>query len=638
VFTAERYLGAGSALASAHPAFRVRPGQMALADAVARAFTGEGHLVAEAGTGVGKSLAYLIPAAFAGRRIVVSTATRALQDQLRSCDLPLARLATGRPLTAAVVKGRANYLCRAQAATAGGRLDLGLHDPLARLGEWMLTTRTGDRDELDHLPPADVWHELAVGPDRCRGPACRERARCFSEAARARASEVDVVLVNHALYMSDLALRAGSGGGAAILPPHDLVVFDEAHELEDAAADALGVRLSHLVLARFARDVDRAATAARRDPPEIDLAALQLHGERLFGALPAGRVRLTARDLERLPAGAADGMRAALRGIATRLRGGGEEADSLARHADRLGFALEAIFDGGDDAATVVWSERDRLGRAELRTAPVDVAPQLEELLFDAVQAAVLVSATLAVGDSFAHVRRRLGIGSARELIVDSPFAHASQARVYVPRGIAGDAPTLRVADEIRRLVLASRGRALLLFTSLRRLDEVHRLLAPDLPFPVLRQGEAPRERLLERFRREVDSVLFGSASFWQGVDVPGEALSLVVLDKLPFAPPDEPLVAARVEHAERQGGSGFVDVQLPRAALLLKQGYGRLLRTEDDVGVVAVLDDRLLTRRYGAGLLAALPPARLEHDVEAVRVFLAPATAEREPAGDPTG
>ena len=209
---------------------------------------------------------------------------------------------------------------------------------------------------------------------------------------------------------------------------------------------------------------------------------------------------------------------------------------------------------------------------------------------------------------------------------------------MYVPRGIAGDAPAVRVADEMRRLVLASRGRALLLFTSLRRLDEVHRLLAPDLPFPVLRQGEAPRERLLERFRREVDSVLFGSASFWQGVDVPGEALSLVVLDKLPFAPPDEPLVAARVEHAERHGGSGFVDIQLPRAALLLKQGYGRLLRTEDDVGVVAVLDDRLLTRRYGSGLLAALPPARLEHDLEAVRVFLAAPSADREPAADPTG
>ena len=448
------------------------------------------------------------------------------------------------------------------------------------------------------------------------------------------------MLVNHALYMSDLALRAGSGGGAAILPPHDLVVFDEAHELEDAAADALGVRLSQLVLARFARDVDRAAAAARRDPPELDLGALQLHGERLFGALPGG-ARAAVRDATSSgcppapPTACAPRCAGSRRGCA----GGGEEADSLARHADRLAFALEAVFDGGDDAATVVWSERDRLGRAELRTAPVDVAPQLEELLFDAVQSAVLMSATLAVGDSFAHARRRLGIGSARELIVDSPFDHSSQARVYVPRGIAGDAPAVRVADEMRRLVLASRGRALLLFTSLRRLDEVHRLLAPDLPFPVLRQGEAPRERLLERFRREVDSVLFGSASFWQGVDVPGEALSLVVLDKLPFAPPDEPLVAARVEHAERHGGSGFVDIQLPRAALLLKQGYGRLLRTEDDVGVVAVLDDRLLTRRYGsepAGRAAACPSgARSGGRARVPGRIRAP---DREPAADPTG
>jgi ATP-dependent DNA helicase DinG len=263
----------------------------------------------------------------------------------------------------------------------------------------------------------------------------------------------------------------------------------------------------------------------------------------------------------------------------------------------------------------------------------VDVAPQLAELLFDSVEAAVLVSATLAVSGSFRHARQRLGIGRAAELVVDSPFAHERQARVYVPRGLAGDAPPLRVADEMRRLVLASRGRALLLFTSLRRLDEVHRLLAPDLPFPVLRQGELPRELLLERFRAEVDSVLFGSASFWQGVDVPGEALSLVVLDKLPFAPPDEPLVAARSEHAERHGRSGFAAIQMPRAALLLKQGYGRLLRTEDDVGVVALLDDRLLTRRYGAELLSALPPAPLLHDVESVRTFLAAGDPDRSPA-----
>lgn len=627
MFAADDHLGASSPLAAVLPGFRVREGQLVLAEAVAHAFDGGGHLLAEAATGIGKSLAYLVPAAFAGRRVVISTATKSLQEQLRRVDLPLARRATDRPLVAAVVKGRGSYLCRAQVAVAQGRIELEDVGALARLTPWIERTRTGDRDELDHLPPPALWRELAVGSDRCRGRRCSFVDDCFAEAARSRAHAADVVLVNHALYMADLGLRAGSAGGASVLPDHDLVVFDEAHLLEDVAADWLGMRFSPAGLGRFARDAERAAAAAGIDPPEGDLRALTLHAERLFAALPAGaRTRLREPQLRALPRDAADAMRAALEEVARVLRGAGEEADALARQADAQAFALEAVLEPDHDS-TVVWSERDARGEVELRTAPVDVAPLLQELLFDRVDAAVLVSATLALGDGFGHLRRRLGVREARELVLPSPFDVGRKARLYVPRRAssrgADGAPPDAVAAELERLVRASRGRALLLFASYRQLHAVHAALAHRLPYPVLRQGDAPRDVLLDRFRSDVDSVLFATASFWQGVDVPGESLSLVVMDKLPFAPPDDPLVSARSERAERNGASGFETVQLPRAAMQLKQGFGRLLRQEDDRGVVALLDERILTRRYGARLLAALPDVPLVHGVEDVAAFL---------------
>ncbi len=622
MFDARPYLGDGSALSSALPGFRVRPEQVALADAVAVCFSGDGHLIAEAGTGVGKSLAYLVPAAFAGRTVVVSTYTKSLQDQLRASDVPLARLATGEPIVAAVVKGRANYLCRAQMESVESRIELWDVDHWSRLRPWTLETRGGDRDELDHVPPPTLWRELAVGADRCRGRRCLHLERCFAERARAAAGEADVVLVNHALYMADLGLRAASDGALAVLPDHDLVVFDEAHMLEDVAAEWLGVRLSSATLARYARDVERALQGSQHDVPESQLRSLQLHAERLFGALPGGsRVRLREPHLRALPRDAADGMRAALADVASALRGSGEEAEALARYADRQAFAIEAVLEP-DHEQTVVWSERRDQGMVELRTAPIDVAPQLRELLFDRVEGAVLVSATLALGDGFGHVRRRLGLDSARELRLGTPFDVLANVRLYIPDEVPPPGSP-EVAGEIERLVLAADGRALCLFTSYRQLESVYDLLAGRLPFRLLRQGEAPRERLLEWFREDVSSVLLATASFWQGVDVPGEALSLVVIDRLPFAPPDEPLISARSEAAERNGRSGFELVQLPRAALLLKQGFGRLLRSETDRGVVAILDRRLVEKSYGRFLRAALPDVERLTTPDEVRAFL---------------
>ncbi len=629
MFDARRYLGDGSPLTGVLQGFRPRAEQLAMADAVAACFAGDGHLIAEAGTGVGKSLAYLVPAALAGRRVVVSTYTKTLQEQLRANDVALARAATGMPLVAAVVKGRYNYLCRAQLETAASRIDLWDVDGFHRVEPWIGRTRTGDREELDHVPSPTLWRELAVGPERCRGRRCPHLDGCFAERARAAAMEADVVLVNHALYMADLGLRAASNGSIGILPEHDLVVFDEAHMLADVAAEWLGVRLSLLGLARFARDVARAADTARIEVPERELHSLVLHAERLFGALPpGGRVRLREPHVRALPVDAADGMRQALSDIATVLRGVGDEAEALARFADQQDAALEAALDP-DHEATVVWSERRDRGDVELRTAPIDVAPQLEQLLFDEVEGAVLTSATLALADGFAHVKRTLGVRSARELRLGSPFDLPRKARLLIPdsghdRGGPDGAPAVAVAADIEELILASEGRALVLFASYRQLEAVHSMLVGRLPYPVLRQGEAPRERLLEAFRSDIDSVLMATASFWQGVDVPGEALTLVIIDKVPFAPPDEPMISARVEAAERDGRSGFETVQLPRAAMLLKQGFGRLLRTEDDHGVVAVLDRRIVTRRYGAYLLGALPDVPRITTAGEIREFLA--------------
>ncbi len=627
----ESILGAGSPLAGRSAGFRPRSSQIALAEAVHEAFEGGGMLVAEAATGVGKSLAYLASAAFAGRRVVVSTATKTLQEQLRARDIPLARLATGEALTAAVVKGRGNYLCRAQLAVVDGRLP-GMDERagLERLRPWIAATRSGDRDELDHVPPSALWSELAVGSDRCRGRQCSFHASCHSERARQAAGDVEVVLVNHALYMADLGLRIRTGGELSVLPEHDTVVFDEAHDLADAAADWLGLRLSMSALVRLSRDVERAADSARIDPPAAELRALRLHAERFFGSLPGGaRARLRRDDLDRLPLDAADGMRAALSAVGRTLRGTGEEADAIARHVDGVARELAGLLQP-DLEETVVWCERSRPGDVELRTAPIEVGPVLADVLWSQVHSAVLVSATLAIGEDLSYTKARLGLDDARGLVLPSPFAIAEQSRLYVPKsgattssGAAG-ASARSVADEVRRLVVASGGRALVLFSSYRQLAAVHELLAGGLPYTLLRQGELPRDLLLERFRTEVASVLLATASFWQGVDVPGEALSLLVIDKLPFAPPDDPLVSARCDAATRRGASAFGVVQLPRAAMMLRQGTGRLLRTETDRGVIAILDRRFVDSSYGAYLQRALPEIQRIDEVEEVASFLA--------------
>ena len=575
--------------------------------------------MAEAGTGTGKSLAYLVPALLSGQRVVVATATKALQEQLLTKDVPAAAAALGRPVRVAVVKGRQNYLCRKglQGVDQLGGLFRTAEDAadFERLRDWIAMTETGDRAELDFEPSVSLWSELSVGAERCAGRRCPLVGSCFAEKARERAGEAELVIANHALYFADLALRTRSDG-AGVLPEHDAVVFDEAHRLEEAAAAWFGGRISLARLRQLERDVERFCREESRTPPARPLAEVDRAGERLIGAFDPGsgaaasppqtrrssrstasssRPR-SARSPQRSPAPARK---------ATRSPGARSSRPRTWRAASRSTTPTGCR---GPSPGTVAW-------------APVDVSGLLYESLWESGTTAILVSATLDPG----FVRRRLGLEDARELVLPSPFDYRDQALVYVPTRVPEPrSPGYydRLADEIVSLCRLSAGRALVLTSSYRALDELVSRCASRLQFPVLRQGDAPRERLLERFREDIDSILFATATFWQGVDIQGESLSLLVIDKLPFAAPGDPLVEARCERITQEGGDWFAEYALPAAVLQLRQGFGRLIRGHGDEGVVAILDPRLRSRAYGRRFLEALPPAPVVADLAAVADF----------------
>jgi ATP-dependent DNA helicase DinG len=615
----EEFFGPSGRLAAALPGFESRAGQAALAEAVAEALTGEEHLLAEAGTGTGKSLGYLVPALLSGKRVVVATATKALQEQLLTKDVPAAAAALGREVRVAVLKGRQNYLCR---KSLGGIDRLGGLFRTAedasdyeRLSPWIESTETGDRAELSFEPSASLWAELSVGADRCAGRRCPLVGSCYAEAARERAGGAELVIANHALYFADLALRARNDG-AGVLPDHDAVIFDEAHRLEEAAAAWFGGRVSLARLRQLERDVERYCREQERRPPAGALAELDRAGGELIAAFDpgSGRRRLTVADVEELEERGST-LGAALGRLAAELQGAGEDADALARRALVAAGDVEACL-ALDDPDQVSWAEPGALA-----WAPVDVSQILREALWEQGPTAVLVSATLETR----FLRGRLGLDDVRELVLPSPFDFREQTLLYVPTHMPeprADGYYARLAEEVVALCNLSRGRALVLTCSYRALDELVDRVRSRLSYPVLVQGEAPRERLLEHFREDVDSVLFATATFWQGVDVQGESLSLLVVDKLPFSAPGDPLVEARCERIVREGGDWFSDYALPSAVLQLRQGFGRLIRGHGDEGVVAILDPRLRTRAYGRRFLEALPPAPLVAERAAVADF----------------
>jgi ATP-dependent DNA helicase DinG len=602
----------GGALARTFQGFEPRAEQGALAAAVARALATSEHLVAEAGTGTGKSLAYLIPALESGRRVVIATATKALQEQLLAKDVPAAAAALGREVRVAVLKGRQNYVCRRQLQTFGPMLLRDADDEVVfeALQPWLAETKTGDRAELAFEPSVALWAELAVGSDRCAGRRCPLLSTCFAEAARARAGEAELVIANHALYFADVA----AGGG--VLPEHDAVVFDEAHRLEETAATWLGGRVSRAGLRRLAADVERACREANEAFPARALDRVERAGARLLQqvAPPAGR-----RRLREPPAPEVLFLVDALAGLADALHGRGDELDALSRRALGVAAQVEACLDPGE-LERVVWAEPDAVA-----WAPVDVSAELRERIWAEGPTAILVSATLTTGEDATFVRRRLGLDGAREVVVGSPYDFDEQALLYVPRTMPDPRTESfgeRAADEALSLLALSEGRALVLTSSYRALEVLRARICGRVPYEVLVQGDAPRERLLERFRSEVDSVLLATATFWQGVDVPGESLSLLVIDKLPFSAPGDPLHEARCESVESAGGDWFRDFALPTAVLQLRQGFGRLIRGHDDRGVVAILDPRLRTRPYGRAFLAALPRCPIVDDPAAVAAF----------------
>ncbi len=634
------------------PGWEPRAGQLAMAERIAEAFDRDERVLIEAGTGTGKTLAYLVPAILSGRKVVVSTGTKTLQDQIARIDLPrLAEAFRGQleePVTYAVMKGLNNYVCLRRLAEHGRQSVLtGMEDPmLARVRAWVDETPSGDRaDLIDVAEEAPVWREVNATPETRVGARCAYFERCFVTQMRRRAVEARVVLTNHHLFLADLALRT-RWPEAQVLPPYDAVIFDEAHQLEEVATEFFGMNVSSQRLFALARDVgraplppsmqDRAQSMARRI-----LGATETLADALRNRLPAPREGM---DEVRVPLapdlfadGRTGGPRASYHGLDAVLE---ETSAFLARMAQEGSQGFDGIPVGApapeigavlsglgrragalrDDLGVMVDSDRRDQVRwvtasprnVSLRSSPVDVAPLLTRA-FDAHPGPlVFTSATLSVADSFSYVRERLGLAdTADEAVFLSPFRYSTQALVYLPADLPdpGDERfPVAAAERALALCRASGGRALLLFTSFRNLRVAEQRFRADGRFPLLVQGSRPRHALLQELRDNVGSVLLASQSFWEGVDVPGEALSLVVMDRLPFAVPDEPLLAARIGRIRDAGGDPFASFQLPQAALALRQGFGRLVRTSADRGVVAVLDGRLSRRAYGAALIGSLP------------------------------
>jgi ATP-dependent DNA helicase DinG len=627
------FFGPDGLLARVLPGYEERPSQSRLSEAVERVLKGGGLLLAEAGTGTGKTLAYLLPAVELGRRVVVSTGTKNLQEQLLDKDLPLLAQALGRDLSVAVMKGRGNYLCLLRYrsfAQAGSfrRLD---EIPLFRAVEqWTPETQTGDRAEIADLPDAvDFWREISATSENCIGQSCPDFDPCWVTRMRQRALEADLVVVNHHLLCADLAVKDSSSYGQ-VIPPYDTVILDEAHLIEDVATQYFGVQVSSHRVEELARDVERECKAAKLDAREVlaEVDAMRHRGERLFKLLQQGTGRrlapgwMTSRLAEESGAllTRIEGLRTALLAVPDRPEALAGLAGRALALAEGLGFVLAAEDDGH------VYFVETRGRGIFLRATPIDVSERLRELLFDKTRAAVLTSATLAVDGRFDYVKDRLGIEASDELILPSPFRYEDQAVLYVPRRMPEPASPLFVdaaAEEIVKLLEESRGRAFVLFTSYANMNAVAERIAGRLDFPLLIQGEAPKAALLDTFRTTPGAVLLATASFWQGVDVVGEQLSCVIIDKLPFASIGDPVVAARIERLRNRGGNPFGEYQVPVAVLMLKQGLGRLIRSASDRGILAVLDSRIIQKAYGRRFLESLPPARLVHDLGEVRGFM---------------
>jgi ATP-dependent DNA helicase DinG len=635
-------LGPGGAIARAHPNYEFRPGQVQMARAVADAIENRRHLCVEAGTGTGKTLAYLLPSIFSAKRIIISTGTKNLQEQLFFKDIPFLEQALGRKLSVSYLKGRSNYLCLKKLAEIEGEGYLfSPHDPeyLSEIREWSRTTETGDRAELRDLPEDLVlWHHLDARRETCTGQKCPDFESCFVTRVRQRAQESDIVIVNHHLFFADLALRQGDFG--SVLPDYSVVIFDEAHELEDIATQYFGTMVSNYRVDELIRDAEKELSGLGTPSSYLadQLTLLRARSGDFFGRFRGKEGRFPMRELG---AGLAvrrgprdeDNLSDSYNGLVSQLsaiRAGlaslavqSDAVEALTRRTAEIHDELEQIMES-DSSESVYWFECRGRG-VFIWATPILLAAILKERLFEQIDTAVLTSATLSTGGNFRFIRSRVGLEAADELVLGSHFDFSKQAIIYIPR----DIPEPREQEwaesaclHLEKILEASRGRAFVLFTSYSQMELVYRALQGRLPFPMLLQGEKSRTGLLEQFRGTANTVLFATSSFWQGVDVQGEQLSCVVIDKLPFSVPSDPVVAARIRQLNEAGGNAFYDYQIPEAIILLKQGLGRLIRSRTDRGILALLDKRVLTKSYGRTFMNSLPPAPVTHDWASLRKF----------------
>ena len=702
-----QFFSPGGILARTHPAYEFRRGQLQMAQAVEQALQEKRHLIVEAGTGTGKTLAYLLPVIRSGKRVIISTSTKNLQEQLFYKDVPFLEHAlfgatgtdhattaasavptaeSSRRLSVCYMKGRNNYLCRkklydlSSAPVLSGLEEIEQYRDIA---VWEKTTSTGDRAELAELPEASqLWHKLDARAEACTGQKCSEFERCFITEMRRRGMESDIIIVNHHLFFADLAIKLQAEGASdtGILPEAAAVIFDEAHELEDVAANYFGISVSNLRVEDLARDVESTLQHNRvmSAPLSGALGSLREKSQFFFSLLPAGEGRFAFDSRREFLEENGDeflALNQALSRLAGELEGlpqKPEEIFNLVRRTQEiqmhLSFAMES-----EDRNTVFWIER-RSGRGNTRTpnregrgfsselalskrsaskgadtnstekrasapesnlrgrqnvflqaTPIDVGPILRECLWSRLECAVLTSATLAVGAGFDYIRQRLGLENARESLLPSHFDYQNRALFYVPPDLP-DARTpqftVKAADRIRKILEITRGRAFVLFTSYAQMNDIYDRLLGELEFPMLRQGDVPKSALLEEFRLTPHAVLFATSSFWQGVDVQGEQLSCVIIDRLPFAVPSDPVVAARVKAIDSGGGNAFFDYQVPSAVITLKQGFGRLIRSLQDRGLLVLLDNRILKKQYGRVFIESLPNYKRTTELRAVEEF----------------